>query len=82
MKKSEDGKALFGLFHLQDIKKWALLFYIYIVTGGNKKNFHWFQYWRKKFQTVQRLLTFSSKPKKAKCNIVVTDILSALYNLK
>lgn len=37
MKKSEDGKLLFGLFHLQDIKKWALLFYIYIVTGGNKK---------------------------------------------
>lgn len=36
MNKSEDINFLFGLFHFQDIKKWALLFYIYIVTGDSK----------------------------------------------
>lgn len=38
MKKNEDGKLLLGVFHPQDIKEWALLFYIYIVTRGKKKN--------------------------------------------
>lgn len=37
LKKSEDGMLFFSLFCPQDIRKWVLLFYIYIVTGGNKK---------------------------------------------